>query len=459
MRPAWSQARVAIARIEASPADAALALLLVGALWLPAMGGNSVWLAGLAVVLMLATVRLVRRRSAPPAPLFFVAFVTVYVLAALHGWSGGGSDVARYFLRPALAVAVAVLVVTPRDRLRVLLLICAVVALEVPVTAAQAIANLIRYGREATVGADSVTGTLGVGQAGVVTLVAVLVAVLAVGAALARTIRPTTALAVAAACCSVGVFSATRAVIAFVPVAMVGMALALLAYGRDRPRLRALLVIAVASVAAAPVFYAGTIALYPDAFLGAISSQTADFLVGPAPGSGAGDADSNAASTPQPQGAALLPGRLVQLRLAVRLSHEEGPAVALLGRGPGAAEQDPSYVTSESIPLPQRTGTTWIGRTLTETGWLGLGAFVALLGWLALLGRKLWQSAAVGSADRAFAAALPGIAALTAVGATFTTILDVRGYSALFWVVVGLAISATYGRVVEQGGASPRLLS
>jgi len=140
-------------------------------------------------------------------------------------------------------------------------------------------------------------------------------------------------------------------------------------------------------------------------------------------------------------GVQLLPGRLRQLQIALHLSFHSGFLSGVVGRGLGAADLDPSYTYSGEVPAPQKTGGTWPGRLLIETGWLGLTAFVALLLWLAALGLQLWRNG-VAAADRALGAALPGLAALTVLGGVELLILDVRGYSIVFWILVGLAISA-----------------
>jgi hypothetical protein len=121
-----------------------------------------------------------------------------------------------------------------------------------------------------------------------------------------------------------------------------------------------------------------------------------------------------------------------------------GAAVALVGRGLGRSEVRILYTRPSQIPPPRRTATTWIGKALTETGWLGLIAFAGLLCWLVVLGWRLWGRPAAPLADRVMGAALPGIAALSAAGAAYATILSVRGYSTVFWVLVGVAIAAVY---------------
>jgi hypothetical protein len=156
-----------------------------------------------------------------------------------------------------------------------------------------------------------------------------------------------------------------------------------------------------------------------------------------------------------PTGVELLPGRLAQLRLALRLSLHSGPVAGAIGHGVGSAQLDPAYHLAQYVPEPQRTGSTSVGTLLTETGWLGLLAFVGFLTWLAILGRRLWQRSTA-AVDRALGAALPGIAALTLLGAIFTTVLDVRGYSIAFWLLVGVALSAARDVGAYRALPSPR---
>jgi len=476
---AFDSAREAARRVGAS--DVAIALVLVSVIWMPAFAGGKAWPVAVACTFALAGSRALRERRLPPVPLFLVAFVAVYAAAAVHGGSADGSDLAVYFLRPLVAIAVATLVSTAAARLRALVLVVALAVSQIPVTAAQAADIVARYGRGATTGADAVTGTLGASQAGVLTLVGVAAASIVAASWLTGAVRGRWAALVAGALVAVGVFTATRAVVAFlVVVAMSLAAAAVLFFGPRRPPLGRLLAIVAAAVVAAPLVYVTTVAIYPGAFVGVWSSQTAAVLGGAeaqgirhplrpptwppharrvagAPGTErpAEPAVAAPATSPPPQGVELLPGRMVQLEEAVRLSTDDGLGVAALGRGPGAAELDPSYRLAQEVPLPQRTGTTWVGKVLTETGWLGLGAFGALLAWLVLVAARLWRTAAA-TADRVLAASLPGIAGLTGIGAVFTTVLDVRGYSLLFWIVVGIAIAAAHGPPARVSTAPQR---
>jgi len=477
LAPSFDGVRDAVRRVGAS--DVAIALVLFSVIWMPAVAGGKAWPVAVACTFALAAWRAVRERRLPPMPLFVVAFVAVYAAAAIHGGGADGSDLAAYFVRPLVAIAVATLVTTAGDRLRALALVVAFAVSQIPVTAAQAADAVATYGRGAVSGADTVTGTLGASQAGVLTLVALAAASVVVGSWVTGTIRGRWAALLAGALTAVGVFTATRAAIAFVIVVAVSVVGAgVLFFGSHRPAAVRLLAVAAAALAAAPLLYLGTVALYPGAFVGAWSSQTEIVLggaeaqgirqplrapprsereraLGGRPRQNETPAERVAAATPPPRGVELLPGRMVQLKEAAKLSTDDGFAVAAIGRGLGAAALDPSYTLAQDVPLPQRTGSTWIGKLLTESGWLGAAAFAALLAWLVLLSARVWRTATA-TADRVLAASLPGIAGLTAIGSVFTTVLDVRAFSLLFWIVVGVAIAAAHGLPARVSTAPQR---
>jgi hypothetical protein len=666
-------------------AEAAIAFLLASTLWLPALVGGKAWPLALVFLLLAAVWKAVRERRLGPVPPFLLAYVAVYAAAAVHGGTLSASDAGRYFLRPFAAVAVATLVTSAAQRRRALWLVVLFVSVEIPVTAGQAIKNIFQYGRGATVGVDSVTGTLGSSQGVTLTLVALAVVALVAGAWLAGVVSRRHALAATTGLIAIGVFSATRSILALVVAVGGGTTAVGFCFGRERPSTRSLLLVLGASVVAVPLLYGATRAIYPRAYVGIVSDQTTSVLGGSAaqgvqpplgrassvtrPPFAIGSSDwsgsrgarvrsdrsvvfrgrpvlrlatngrrNNAAAqwsgpwpvtsgetmvasafvkgrpaqvvsinlsdgltevgrtftlsggwdriavakrfrrnalplieitppakqaatiaigsaqltvgsaaaaaarsgpshprpspqphqanpaarsvhprpspqphqanpaprsvhprpspqphqanpaphsvhsrpsshrhraataprrvqpgflphvnvtAPSPSGVELLPGRLLQLKLAARLSFQSGPVVAMLGRGPGSTELDPRYDRAQDVPLAQRTGPTWIGRILTETGWFGLIAFFALLGWTALLGRQLWRQTAHASADRALGASLPGVAAVTVVAGALATILDIRGYSALFWLLLGLAISGVHERRHASSPAGP----
>lgn len=454
-------------------------LLLLTILWLPALGvGGEAWVAVVALLIVFAAVQVVRHpRSLALSPLL-LAYVGVYALSGIHGGLRSGSEIVHYFLRPLVPMVVATVVATAAGRRRILVGLAVLVLLEVPMTIVQTVRNFVDFGRHASTVADSVTGALGGSQAGVVTLVAVAVAAVVAGAWLTTTVRTRWAVALVAALVSVGVFSSTRAVPVFVVAAALGIAVVTLASGVSRPSVRRVGAIAVASLAAAALAYGGTRAIYPGAYYAMFSSQETSVLGGAAaegiqppvvakstgqkatvrpaaPSAPSTSAPAGPASAPpsksapagpappaRPTGVELLPGRIAQMRLALRLSLHAPWAVALLGRGLGASVLDPGYALAQDVPEPQRTGSTWIGALLTETGWLGVAAFAGLLLWLCAIGLRLQRAPAATAVDRSLGAALPGLAALTAVGAAFTTILDVRAYSLVFWVLIGIALSA-----------------
>jgi hypothetical protein len=306
---------------------------------------------------------------------------------------------------------------------------------QIPVTLGQTIRAIAVYGRHGSV-ADGVTGALGASQAGIVTLVALAAATLVLAGWLLEAIGSAAAAITATGLVAVGTLTSTRVASVFLVVAGGAVVLATIALRVEgRPSGHTFAVACLALLALSGCVYGATRAIYPDAFVGALSSQNLS-TIGAVPS----QLPPTGVSAP-----ALLPGRLFQLKLALRLSVESGVAVGALGRGLGSAEPGASrYPSASAIPRSQRTATTWLGKILTETGWLGIGAFFGLLGWLVLLGRRLARRPGAERVDRVLAVSLPGIAALTAAGAAYATILSVRGYATVFWVLVGVAISAAY---------------
>jgi hypothetical protein len=249
-----------------------------------------------------------------------------------------------------------------------------------------------------------------------------------------------------------GVATSARVVVVLVPA--LGIVAAVVAAISRRRQLRTAAAVAVAAVVAGGAVYGAMRGVYPNSFVGAWSSQSADILA-PNPTAGTpaiarGDKRRSKTAKPgsgpatrpaQPTGVQLLPGRAEQLRLAERRSHDGSVADLLIGDGMGTSKLDPSITDPNAVPYPERTGETWIGRVLTECGWVGLVAFFGLLGWLTILAWRLWSRTS--SEEVAILAlAFPVITALTVAGAAYTTILDVRAYSVAFWVLTGLLVGA-----------------
>ncbi|HWQ02212.1 MAG TPA: hypothetical protein VN449_08880 [Gaiellaceae bacterium] len=420
-------------------ADVLVALLLASVLLFPAAAGNKAWPPALALLAVYASVQIVRRRRLPPTPLAIIGYTAVCVLAVIHGGIDARIEVWRYFAGPLTALAVATVVVTARQRLRVLIVFVALVLLQIPVAVGQMVDKLVTYGRHPDLG-DFVYGTLGRDHAGILTLVTVAAAAIVLAGWLCDALSTWTVVVLEAGLLSLAVFSATRAAPAFIVFTCVAMLAAIALHGRE-PALRRLIAAALASVVAGLVVLGLIVTIYPNAFRGAFSSQEHTILgQSSTPPGGSGRSSPDLAHTITP----LLPGRVAQMRLAARLSVHSGAAVAVFGRGLGRSEVRVLYTEASQIPPPRRTATTWIGKALTETGWLGLIAFAGLICWLVVLGWRLWGRPVAPLADRVMGAALPGIAALTAAGAAYATILSVRGYSTVFWVLVGVAIAAAY---------------
>jgi hypothetical protein len=76
--------------------------------------------------------------------------------------------------------------------------------------------------------------------------------------------------------------------------------------------------------------------------------------------------------------------------------------------------------------------------------------FFGFLAWLGLLGSRLWCVREGAVPDRVLGAALPGIAALTAVGGAYATIMSVRDYATVVWLLVGITLSAAYDGPVRR---------
>lgn len=434
--------------------DGATAVAVVGELFaactilaafIPGTSDTRAWIGPALLLLVTGAIAAARERAVPRAALPVAVYLLVYAAIAVRTGVPANNEIARYLLRPLLALAVAALPLASAARLRLLLLLIGLTLAEAGVAIAQALTFVIRYGRRATDHVDSVTGTLGAGQAGILAFFCLLGAAVVVAWWL-RGGRSWPASVLVASALVAGIATSTRAVAVVVPVVAVAGAAGLLmlrAPGIERRRLAAT---AVGGVLLGPVLYGAIAGVYPGSFASGFAAQNA-VVLGRSPQAQAAGASSSAAhhrsSRPvrrrQPlSGAELLPGRFAQLRLALSLSWGSGVGAFLLGRGPGASELDPAYHTPKSVPRPERTGSTWVGRVLTDAGWVGLCAFLALLLWLALLAGPLARLPAA-PVDGVLATALPSLAALTAVGAVDGTILDVRSYSLPFWIVVGLA--------------------
>lgn len=432
-----------------------MAALIVAALYLDPVLGNAPWLAALAGTCAAGGVLMALRpgelRLIPPV---LAGYVGIYVLAGVVSGLGDGGDVARYVVRPLAIIALIPFLLRADTRRRVLAIVVVAALPLVAVTAGQAIDARNAHGADAVGAADAVTGTFGPDSAGVVGLVALAAACLVAGLAAARVIRPWAALGICVALLSVEVFTSTRAAVVFIPVTAAALVVAVVAAARPRPPTRALGAMLAAAAISVPTVYFATEAFYPGSFRGAFSNQSSLILdSGAVKNRGSGRPGATPASD-GPRGIAVLPGRATQIKRALQISTEDGSRVFLLGRGFGATAIPTDATISSVIPKEHTTGATWIGRVLGDGGWLALAAFLALIGWLALLGVRIARAPA-SRWDAALGYALPPFAALTLVGAAYTTVLDVRAYSAVFIVVAAAAFAAARdaSRSPEPAGA------
>ena len=445
--------------------EAIAALAIVLALF-PGVFGARTWVAAAALLVAVGAIAVVARPGIPAAAVPLLAYVALFAAAAVQGRNFSGSSGARYLLRPLLAVAIATVPVGAAGRARLLRVIVAAAAFEGLVAIVQCIALVVRYGGGATSRADNVTGTLGTGQAAVLAFLCLLGAAIALGPWLIGAAPSAFAATAAAVVLAAGIATSTRAVPLVVPFVGIAAAIFLFVLARRAADMRRLALVAVIAAVYAPVSYGAIKAVYPGAFTGVVSSQNA-LVLGPRQPTHPVVRKRRHATRTKPKpaqpaapvnvGVQLLPGRFGQLRTALRISHESGLGVLLLGRGYDSTDLDPAIQDPDAVPLPERTGPTWIGRVLTECGWRGLIAFVALLLWLAARGVTLAR------ARERIGPALPFLAALTAAGAVETTILDVRAYSIPFWIVVGLAAGAPpsgyFGNLLIRSGRRRRVIA
>jgi hypothetical protein len=442
--------------------DLLVAALLFSAFYLDPVAGGGPWSLALIATCFAGLVAIVRDpRLIRTLPLPLVAYVVVYLAAGLAGGLHGGSDVGRYLVRPVAIGALALWMLGPDVRRRTLILALAAIAPQVAFALFQSVRAIVEHGRNAVVAADSVTGSLGSSEANTLGLVAIAGVCIVVALHLAGLLRARVALVGGLLLLSICILASTRAAVLLVPlvaaVLCVGVALAL----RGRAPVRALAVCAVLAALSVPAIYGATEGLYPGSFVGAFSNQSTHLLDGELVDRPPAEPSAGGPVYTGPHGVQVLPGRREQIRLAVRISDEEGARVALLGRGFGSALVLEGATEGAIVPLSHRTGVTWVGKIITETGWLGLAAFVGLLAWLFWLGLRLIVRAS-DPWDRALGFLMPAFVALTAGGAVYTTVLDVRAYSALFVVLSAATIAATRrppdapsGLAARAGSESP----
>jgi hypothetical protein len=450
------------------------ALLLLTAFVLPAtFVGYRAWVPALGIAALMAAAAgwLSGRRPLVPAAL--VGYLLIYTASGLHSDPDTFSliEAGKYFAPPVFALAIAWAAVSANVRRALVLMAIAALAIQLPVVIGQVIDLVIRYGSSAFAQVDSISGMLGSEQGGALTQVAIAVATVVIAAGCSGVLGRRTAIGGAVALLSLAVLTSTRASYVLVPGVLLVLAASVWLAGRSvgGSRLPAP-ALAVAAILSMPALILATGALYPgsntgidsisglvtsldegDQQLAAVKPLTPSASHTSASGThgthGSHSGTKPTKPVPPPQ-LTTLPGRGKQLTLALDLSDDKGVVTALLGRGIGSTRfKDDSVLsdrgeTTDPITRPeQNTNGTWLARTITETGYLGLLAFLGLLAYLVVLFWRNRNLLGEPSWDAAVILALPAIAALTLGSAAYNTILAIQPFATIFWALLGIAIA------------------
>jgi hypothetical protein len=428
---------VLLAVVSISRIEIAYVVLLAVAVLGRARLGTSIWTPAEILVIVVVLVRGLSLGRRPTVPLFLAIYCGWFLVAAAQTHISGSElrSLGRYLLPPLLAVATAAVARDPAVRRRIVVVLLAGALLA-------AVAIYVQVFVQGYSG-DQVTGTFGTGQANVLALVMMVPATVFFALAVERVRWPLVMLAAALVLASCGVLSSGRAVFAFVPAAFGAV---VISYGfsarRSRGARRAMAML-LPVIALAPILVVVYQGLFPGR-LAPISSVSniQQYL-----------------NQSNPGGA--LPGRGIQLNTALDQAAAGGVETALIGRGIGVTRADipvaantnlPGSAVSLSItatnptnerglltPVQQTSGL-WVGVILTETGWVGVALFIALLVYLIVLGRRTRDLLPSGSLDRGLMIALPGLAWLTLLGGFYISVFWDSSYDAFFWPLVGVCI-------------------
>jgi hypothetical protein len=475
-------------------AELGYALLLLSAFVLPNWFGYPGWVPALALATVLAVAHGLRSGHPPIIPLGMGLYLAAYTVSGLHSNPATFSivEAGKYFAPPVFCLAIAWAAQNYLTRRNIVLLGLWAVALQVPIALYQATDLVVSLGGNAFQRADSVAGLLSPQQVNALGLVGLFAAVLVFAAGALGRLRLRWAVPATIALVFLSILSSTRGSYGFAPAAFLAIAVALfLAAAAGMVTWRPAITAIASAIAVVPVLYFGIQTLYTGANLGlgksqALSAreqykwqgtrkgdvpttQTTEGATGGQAGTQQEDqsTSANAASAGTSSGASgeasskttnantskneahtQLPGRLQQLKVALRLSVRNGPLVSLLGRGIGDTRFKGNSVTSSTPfstePLTradQRTNGVWVPRILSETGFLGVLAFCGLQLYLLVLWWRNRQAEIMRRWDAAVVYALPGVAAITFLGGFYTTILVSQPYATLIWGFLGVAIA------------------
>jgi hypothetical protein len=430
-------------------------ILLVSTFVVPYWIGFYAWIPALGLAIALAALQGWRSGRPPVIPLAMILYVGAYAIAGLHSDRATFSiiEAGKYFAPPVLALAIAWAAHSPATRRNLMLLGVVAVAIQLPVVVVQAAHTTA----QATAIPDYVRGLLASDQANVLGQVAILTAVLVFVAGSVGRIPLGWAIAGTLALVSFGVLCSSKVDYFLAPVVFGVTAVVLwLATPSHKPFRAPAVAATVCALAVFPVLYGGMDALYPGENNSLLEAQNLTPVQQEAwkrsiQASRAAQSNHASGSSHRNGGeqhVTLIPGRFQQLHLALRLSADRGPLAALLGRGIGDTRYKTqsllgasSEMTSDPITRQaQKTNGVWVARLLSETGYLGLLAFVGLELYLMLL---WWRNRDVDprSWDSVVIYALPGIAAMTLMSALYNTALAIQPYATLFWPLLGIAIA------------------
>jgi hypothetical protein len=434
------------------------AILLISVFVLP-YWTNELRVPALIVAVALAAGHALRDRARPVVPLVIVFYLGVYALVGLHTDREILSmvDAGQLIAPPIFALALAWAAGERAVRRSLILMTIAAAALQIPVVIYQSADLIADLGRDAAVvGVDRVTGLLGDHQASTLAEAGLLAAILLLAAGCVGAVRLRWAVSGTVALLLLSSLSSTRVNYVIAPIALAFIAAALWGSRRGRSGWRgpALVTTALALVTA-PLLFLGTGALYPGANANLLNEQgfnavitRGDQQLDDPTRSGADGAGRDGSG--RRSRATALPGRKTQLTTAIDLSVADGLVIAAVGRGIGSTELESPL---DPIVRPeQNTATVWIARTISEAGWLGVAAFLSLLGYLLVLWWRCRGLVASGNFDSALVLGLPAIAALTLLFAFYDPILIVRPYSTMFWALFGVAIAIDASRRSKAPG-------
>lgn len=426
----------------------AIAVALVAIYFLP-QTGLRVWYLAILVVFGAAAIRLAAGPQKVRLPSLWLwplgVFGAVYVITALHGeWTPVTvSNLARVLFPALLALAAAWMLDDPRKRRNVVVMLVAAGLFELVVAGTQAVRVLGAGGSP-----DLVTGTFGADKHTTIAVFNLACATIVLAFALQRVWRPRLLAILALLLAATGVLSGARALLFLVPIAFgVTILIDLLSRSTRLPRGWGLIALGVA-VISGPLLVLASSSTY---------SQSTDRVGSP---TAIVEYLTEDASGRAPRQGAQLIGSIEGLG-------DRGVGDKLMGRGVGTTsfDADPHVVArpgASSAPLFLRPevdfGTVWLPRLITESGLIGLAAFIGLLIWAAYVALRARGRLQPGSVDSAIVLAMPGLCGLVLIASTYEDSILSPGLSTLFWIMLGmcLRIGADAGKPQPEKYATAR---